>query len=63
MADPRLDPAPDPFANLESLRLDQSYAENAGVKKLLTHGAGTQAGPTRLLPNSSRTSPDPGRTH
>jgi hypothetical protein len=28
--------APNPFANLESLRLDQSYVETAGVKKLLT---------------------------
>ena len=27
--------APDPFANLESLRLDQSYLETVGVRKLL----------------------------
>ena len=36
MADPqKLDPTLDPFTNLESLRLDQSYAETVGVKKLL----------------------------
>ena len=36
MADPqRLDSATDPFADLEALRLDQNYAETAGVKKLL----------------------------
>jgi hypothetical protein len=28
--------APDPFSNLESLRLDQSFADQVGVKKLLT---------------------------
>ena len=27
---------PDPFGDLSALRLDQSYAETAGVKKLLT---------------------------
>ena len=33
MADPqKLDPTLDPFTNLESLRLDQSYAETVGVK-------------------------------
>jgi hypothetical protein len=37
MADPRaLDPTKlDPFTNLEDLRLDPSYAETTGVKKLL----------------------------
>jgi hypothetical protein len=28
--------APDPFNNLESLRLDQSFADTVGVKKLIT---------------------------
>jgi hypothetical protein len=28
--------APDPFSNLESLRLDQSFADQVGVKKLIT---------------------------
>lgn len=35
---PKLDtiePAPDPFSDLAKLRLDQNYAETAGVKKLL----------------------------
>ena len=29
-------PAPNPFDNLSALRLDQSYADTVGVKKLLT---------------------------
>jgi hypothetical protein len=28
--------APDPFTNLDSLRLDQSFADTVGVKKLIT---------------------------
>jgi hypothetical protein len=36
MVDPQKpDPIPDPFTNLESLRVDQSYAETTDVKKLL----------------------------
>jgi hypothetical protein len=35
MAEPLRLEATDPFTNLESLRLDQSYGENLGVKKLL----------------------------
>jgi hypothetical protein len=32
MSEPKLDQSPDPFSNLEALRLDQSYVETAGVK-------------------------------
>jgi hypothetical protein len=35
MAKLKLERTLDPFTNLESLRLDQSYVETAGVKKLL----------------------------
>jgi hypothetical protein len=31
-----VDPTPNPFDNLSALRLDQSYADTVGVKKLLT---------------------------
>jgi hypothetical protein len=31
-----IDPTPNPFDNLSALRLDQSYADTVGVKKLLT---------------------------
>lgn len=32
----KTNPAPNPFDNLSALRLDQSYADTVGVKKLLT---------------------------
>src|SRR5215470_9791631 len=35
MSDPKAEPTFDPFANLNNLRLNQSYAETVGVKKLL----------------------------
>src|SRR5262249_51515333 len=34
----KTNPAPNPFANLSALRWDQSYADTAGVKKLLATG-------------------------
>jgi hypothetical protein len=33
---PETNPTPNPFDNLSGLRLDQSYADTVGVKKLLT---------------------------
>jgi hypothetical protein len=36
MFDQNSNPSPNPFDNLSALRLDQSYADTVGVKKLLT---------------------------
>ena len=44
-------PAPDPF-DFASLRLNPSFIETAGVKKLVDDGAGAAAESARLRPRS-----------
>ena len=41
---PETNPTPNPFDNLSALRLDQSYADTVGVKKLYPKVPVTAAG-------------------